>query len=243
MKPHRSPLPWLLLVLTGILLSGCATQYPVRVDALSASTGGEPFRGDRYQLINENPGEGGELFFKELERHLRPVLREAGFVEAGEAGRLDQVIAVKAYLSEPLVETRTSAEPIYARTPGHTQVVRIPIVNDKGQVVSYSYSSYWTPGRTEFAGYVNRDQQVTVYDKILELSGREALADGGSGEELWTVKVALRSQSTDYRSALPYMLVVAQPYVGKRTEGEERVLIAENDDAVEAYRMSLGDGR
>jgi hypothetical protein len=39
------------------------------------------------------------------------------------------------------------------------------------------------------------------------------------------------------------MLVAAQPYLGKRTDGEELVRISENDDAVEAYRMSLGDGR
>lgn len=231
-----------LLFLPVLFLAGCATQYPVRVDALSA-TGADRAEAS-YVLENASPGEEDtDLFFKEISRHLDPVLAQGGFRKAPEAAAAAQVIEVKAYLSEPMVETRSHSEPIYAHTGGYSRVIRIPIVNDKGKVVSYSYSSYWTPSRTRVAGYVDRDRQYTVYDKILDLSARELREDGERGEEVWTVSIALRSASTDYRSALPYMLVAAEPYIGQRTDGEEIIRIPEDDPEVEAFRRQLANAR
>ncbi|MFO7725194.1 MAG: hypothetical protein R6V45_06550 [Oceanipulchritudo sp.] len=227
-----------------LFLAGCATRYPVRVDALSEG-GGKPGGTEaRYILKNASPGsEDTDLFFKEISRHLNPVLQQAGFRKAEERGEANQVIDVKAYLSEPMVETRSHSEPIYAHTGGYSRVIRIPIVNDKGEVVSYNYSSYWTPSRTRVAGYVDRDRQYTVYDKILELSARRLNEEGERGEEIWTVSIALRSASTDYRSALPYMLVAAEPYIGQRTDGEEIIRIPEDDPDVEAFRRQLDNAR
>lgn len=238
---RNTPIFLSLLALLTLLITGCATQYAVRVDALSDMRGGQAAS---YELTNENPGEEDtDLFFREISRHLHPVLREAGFDRAGEGREPAQLIGVKAYLSEPMVETRSQSEPIYTHTPGYNHVVRIPIVNEEGKVISYSYRSYWRPSRTQFAGYVDRDRQYTVYDKVLELSARERTPGGEAGEEVWTVRVALRSQSTDYRAALPYMLVAARPYLGKRTEGEEIILLKEDDPEVEAYRVEIANER
>ena len=236
--------PHTLLFASLLFLSGCATQYPVRVDALSAEVGKPGGSEVSYVLKNASPGEEDtDLFFREISRHLDPVLRQAGFRKAAEGESAEQVIEVKAYLSEPMVETRSHSEPIYAHTGGYSRIIRIPIVNDKGKVVSYNYSSYWTPSRTRVAGYVDRDRQFTVYDKILKLSARELREDGERKEEVWTVSIALRSASTDYRSALPYMLVAAEPYIGQRTDGEEIIRIPEDDPEVEAFRRQLADAR
>jgi hypothetical protein len=90
---------------------------------------------------------------------------------------------------------------------------------------------------------VDRDLQVTVYDKVLELSARVMRSDGSVGEEVWSIKIALRNQSTDYRTALPAMLVAAEPYIGRRTDGEEFVFLRDNSPELEAYRNLLGNGR
>ena len=57
------------------------------------------------------------------------------------------------------------------------------------------------------------------------------------------VTIALRSESTDYRSSLPYMLVAAGPYIGDRTEGEEIIRIKLDSEEVQAYRDGLSHGR
>lgn len=227
-----------------LFLSGCATRYQVRLDALSARDSRLAAAGQTYTLVDRSPGsEDNELFFGEVARHLHPVLEKAGYEPAPEGGTADLRIAVKAYLSEPLVETRSFSEPIYYDYPGRSYLIRIPVVDKDGKFMHYSYSRYWSPPRTRIAGYVDRDRQMTVYDKILKLSARETGPDGGTGDEVWSLSVALRSESTDYRAALPIMLVAAEPYIGRRTEGEETVVIREDSPELEAYRNRIGNAR
>ncbi len=75
---YRTPT---LIVLGAIVLflSGCATRYPVRVDALSASGSQSLGRGTTYELVSDTPGvEESDLFFKEVARALKPLLRNKG---------------------------------------------------------------------------------------------------------------------------------------------------------------------
>lgn len=240
MKVTRAIFPGFILSL--LLLSGCATQYSVYVDALTAvpAVAG---RGASYTMVSATPGvESTDLFFKEVVRHVGPALEKSGFRAAAEGQVGDLQIAVDAHLSDPLVETRQYSEPIYFDSPGYVQTIRVPVVGQDGKVSHYAYTRYWTGPRTRFAGYVDRDQQITVYDKVLRLSAKEVGADGEVGAEAWAVTVRLRSPSTDYRSALPYMMVAAQPYLGSRTEGEIVVRVSEEAEELAQYKTRLGDG-
>ncbi len=235
--------PVLVFLIPLILgLSGCATRYQVRVDALSTLPA-RPSIQQSYVLVNNTPGdEADSLFFKEVGRHLAPALRKAGMVPAV-GGSGDLQIAVKAYLSEPLIETRTTYNPVYMDYPGRAVMVRVPIVNADGKVVRYAYTHYYTHPRRDLAGYVDRDLQVTVYDKTLELNARRVREDGSVGEEVWSIKISLRNESTDYRAALPAMIVAAEPYFGRQTAGEERIVIRADDEALSAFRQALANGR
>lgn len=241
MKATVNPLLLLLAPLI-LLFSGCATRYPVRVDALSTLSA-RPAVQQSYVLVNNTPGDDADsLFFKEVGRHLGPALRNAGLVAAGD-GAADLQIAVKAYLSEPLIETRTTYNPVYMDYPGQAVMVRVPIVNAEGKVVRFAYTQYYTHPRRDLAGYVDRDLQVTVYDKILELSARSLGPDGSTGGEVWSIKISLRSESTDYRAALPAMVVAAGPYIGRQTAGEEVIVLREDAEDLRAFRRMLADGR
>lgn len=240
----KSKIKFLILIVIPLVfgISGCATRYTVRVDALSAVPS-RPAEQQLYVLENKTPGdEADSLFFKEIERHLEPVLRKAGLRAAADAAP-ELKISVKAYLSEPLVETRTAFNPVYMNYPGDAVVVRVPVMNKEGKVVRYAYTSYYTRPRRDLAGYVDRDLQVTVYDKVLELNARAMRPDGSLGEEVWSIKIALRNQSTDYRTALPAMLVAAEPFIGRRTDGEEFVFLRDNSPELEAYRALMRNGR
>ncbi|MGA1204729.1 MAG: hypothetical protein ACO3ZW_02820 [Opitutales bacterium] len=233
----------IILCLVATFFVGCSTSYRVRVDALSTVEGPEPV-GQTYELVSATPGvQEGDLFFKEVVRHLRPVLSGRNYYPVGEGKTADLQIAVNAYLSDPLTETESYNEPIFMETAARYRTIRVPVVNDKGNVVSYSYSTYWLPPRTHVAGWVDRNRQITVYDKILHLSARRILNEKEVSGEIWAIKIALRGESTDYRSALPYMLVAAAPYVGKRTAGEEVIIIREDSEEVQSYRAGLSDGR
>jgi len=225
-------------LLAALLLTGCATRYEVKVDGLSALEG-RPKAETTYRLVSETAGvEETDLFFREIARQLDPVLREAGYRPVAGDGEPDWVIEVDAHLSDPLVETRRYSEPIYLQTHGRTGVVRIPVKDKEGNVSRYVYRNYYTGPRVHFAGYVDHDRQFTVYDKVLRLSAR-VWGPEGAAEEVWSLKVSLRDGSTDYRAALPYLLVAARPYIGKRTEGEEIEVIKQDDPEVEAFRNRM----
>ena len=240
---HRPAFLIVVGILALLFLSGCATRYDVHLDALSTS--GPPAAGSSqtYRLASNTPEvETTDLFFKEVARHVEPVLQAAGYRSAPEGVRPDLQIAIKAHLSDPLVETREYSDPIYYDSPGYLQTVRVPIVSKDGKIVRFAYHQYWSGPRTRFAGYVDRDRQITVYDKILKLSTRRLNENGLPVDEVWSITIRLRSQSTDYRSALPAMMVAAEPYIGRRTDGEITVTVSEDSEDLEAFRNRIRDG-
>jgi hypothetical protein len=228
-----------------LILSGCTTRYPVRVDALSAGGTQSLGRGATYVLVSETPGvEESDLFFKEVGRALQPVLRNKGFVPAGEGEVADFQIAVDAHLSEPIVESQTYSEPIYTERGGYYSYIRVPVLNSDGQVVRYAVSNYYVPRRTFHAGWIDQNRQYTVYDKVLRLSARAIIDEDSLSDEVWAITIQMRTESTDYRSALPYMLVAAEPYIGGHTDGEEVITIQEDNPDLETFRAKLAsDGR
>lgn len=227
------------IALTG--LAGCATRYEVRVDALSAGTGPA---GQTYRLASDTPGvEEDELFFTEVARHLDPLLASQGLRPAPEGAAADLRIGVRAHLSDPKIQTQSYSDPIYLESPGYSRVVRVPVVSGDGKVVRYVYSQYWSPPRFSFSGYVQRDRQITVYDKILGLSARALDAGGKTGPEVWALTVSLLDTGTDYRAALPYLVVAARPWIGRRSNGEEVIVIRDNAPEITGYHTRLDDGR
>jgi hypothetical protein len=183
--------------------------------------------------------EESELFFKEVARALEPVLRNKGYSPAVDGTLPDFQIAVDAHLSEPIVESQNYSEPIYAEGGGYMRHVRVPVVNADGQVVRYAVSSVYVPRRSYHAGWVDHNRQYTVYDKVLRLSAREIIDEKTLSDEIWAITIQMRTESTDYRSALPYMLVAAGPYIGGHTDGEEVITITEDDDDLEAFKAKL----
>ena len=65
------------------------------------------------------------------------------------------------------------------------------------------------------------------------------LGVGNYSDEVWAISITLRNDSTDYRSALPYMLVAGASYIGKRTDGEEVILINEDNEDVIDFKAGL----
>jgi len=211
-----------------IILAGCTTRYSVNIDALK-STSWSPGQSQTFRLVNTTPEiDESDLFFQEVSRRVTRALSEKGY-RASDSDSADLLIEVNAHLSEPMTETVTRSDPVYFDSPGRTRVIATPVVDKNGKLVRYVYSEVWYPGRRHLAGYNERSEQITVFDKRLELKAYEQLADGRRGGQAWRVDVALRNRSSDLRGYLPYMLAAALPYIGDETSGQIQIQIAEDD--------------
>lgn len=242
MKSLRFLIPSALSIL--FVFTGCATRYQVRLDALSELDGPHAIQGQTYRLVSDIAEvKESDLFFKEVVRHVHPILRQAGYRPVEEGGQPDLHIGIKAYVSDPMTESRQYSEPIYYDSPGYYGVVQVPIRDESGKVVRFAYTRYYSRGYTRFGGYLNHNVQYTVYDKVLELSARSVDGTRESVGELWSLKVTMRDRSTDYRSALPYLLVAAEPSIGRRTDGEEVITLVKDSPEIQAYKSQLGHGR
>jgi len=194
--------------------------------------------GKSYALASKTPGvEATDLFFKEVARNVDIVMKHNGYRPVEEGGTPDFIIGLNAHLSEPMVETHSYSEPIYAHGGGGSYMVSVPVVNKQGTVVRYVSRRYSYGPSFHYAGTIERDKQYTVFDKVLILSAYRL----DSPEEVWNLKVSLRGQSSDYRSSLPYMLVAAQSHIGKRTEGEEVIAIKKESPQVVEFIKQLRD--
>jgi hypothetical protein len=235
----------LMFGLLAMGMTGCATRYQVRVDALSTGEGVPVAGGGRvsYTLASAIPEvKETDLFFKELSRHLTPVLADSNFVAAAEGAAADVQITVNAYISDPMVETQTYSDPVPVDYGYRMHYYRVPVIDRNGRVVRYYYSGYYGP-RYYGTAWVERSRQVTVFDKVLKLSASRIAADGSAADELWTISLSLRDGGTDYRAALPFLMVAARPYIGRRTEGEILVTIPADDPRITTYGAGLAHGR
>ena len=203
------------------ILSGCATQHRVRLDALSDQAVEAPKGGWQYQLVSGSEDlEARGLFFKEIARHVRPALNRAGYEEA-EVDQANVLIEIEASVSDPIYETR-------AFTDDTTHVhYGIGYGHRRRSGIGYSI------------GFHTQREQITVYDKVLEMQAFSVLANGEKGDEIWSLRVALRSRSTDYRSQLPYLVVAAEPYIGVQTPGEKVIVVSEASEEMKAYKADM----
>jgi hypothetical protein len=219
---------WLLLVILP-LLSGCTSAYNFRVDAL-ASPAAASLDNKTYVFRSGDPSiAADDLRFMETTMMVERALAERGYRRAAKEADATLLIFVEARMSGPLAATETWSDPVYLRSAGYSHVVRTPVYGADGKVTSYVSSRVYIPPQTEFAGYVNRQRQITVFEKGLYLSARLRKEDGAAGSELWTLSVITQDQSSDLRGYLPYLLAAAHPYIGQRTEGQVIVSIKDNE--------------
>lgn len=228
---------WLFVGVLAIGVSGCAQHYRVQVDALrDAEAPAMVGEGQTYVIDRARAGRGAQdLRFQEAARMVEATLDSLGYRRVSDRDEADLVIMVEARMSNPLASTETRAEPVFYRTMGYTRVVRTPVFDSSGNVVSYRSTRVYYPPHSEFLGYSERDRHVTLYDKYLHLSAW-TLEAGEPESEVWTVTVVARDQSSDLRGYLPILLAGAYPYIGESTDGQVVVSIRRDAERIQSIR-------
>lgn len=230
-----------LFVLAALALftSGCTTTYFMQVDALSSDIrAGQTVAAETvtFRFADTASSDADDsLRVRQLQRQVQTALATRNMIPASQGQSADVVIHARARISDPLTETDQFSEPVYFRTGGVHRVVATPVRAPDGSV-SFIYSTVWIPPRTEFAGFANRNRNVTVFQKELMLSARIDDGSPRGGEEVWNITVTARDAVSDLRAHIPFMLAAALPYIGAQTEGQVVVRMRANDPMVDKFR-------
>jgi len=217
-----------------LFLSGCAQPYHLRIDALSRSPAPEGAAETvPYLLTSADPAmDPADLQFAHASGLIERALAANGYHRVTTPSLAAMEVELSLALSDPQQVSRNTSKPIYVYQHGYSRIDRVPVRNDKGQIVDVMRVRTWVPGRNEFAGFVDQSRQITVYEKKLTLSARPIRSNGERGPEDWRLEVLLQDPSTDLRGALPYLAAGAMAYVDRETDGQVVVPLTDDDESV-----------
>ena len=227
--------------LLALFLGGCATTYEVKVDAISQSTD-RAAQVQSFEIKSANPSvDEDSLRYKEVAGYIKTALSGKGLYEAPEGQKADVVVSVDYGMDAPRVKYETVSTPVMARVGGGVTYQRVPILDQKGQIIGYRTVAIYEPPRMEVIGYEESVRPVIVYEKYLKVSAREnaPVTEGRPAAEVWSVNVSAEDESKDLRKYLPILASATADYVGTNTQEEKPVKIKEGDESVAFVKKGL----
>jgi hypothetical protein len=227
------------LFLAGLLLSGCANTYEVKVDSLAKPNAEEAIS---YKIHNTNPAiTEDSLRNKEAVGLVRTALSGKGMYETTDAEKADLVLDVDYGIGPPQLHHETVSEPVYLTLPGQIRTERVQVGTDRAGNPVYQTITTQDPPHTEMVGY--RDFVVTtvVYEKFLRMSAHDnkPAAEGRPPTDVWTVDVTSEGQSRDIRKTLPVLAAASIDYVGKDSHGEKVIHLKDTDKDVAFVKKGM----
>jgi hypothetical protein len=223
------PASWALV---GCLLAGgCATNYEMRVDAISQPAVKEIAS---YKIRTKHPTKDDDsLRAQEATSFVKTALSGKGLYEAPNPETADMIVVIDYGVEPPRIRMETSSVPVYAQVGGGVRYETMPIVDAKGNVQSRTVPVY-EPPRTEMIGYQEVITPVQVYEKYLRISAVEnkPSAEGKPPAEIWSVNVSSEDESKDLRKYLPLLASASADYIGKDTTSEKVIKLKETDPRV-----------
>ncbi len=230
-----------LLVLGGCaLLAGCGSTYRFKVDAVKNPEVVEEKHS--YRIASGNPEMDSEdLRFKEAEGYVKTALSSKGMYEAPPGTQADMVVEVDFGMEEPRTETREFEEPVYAEFRGPPQVMTVPVKDPKTGAVRMVRMIVDGPIRRELIGFQKRVVTVTVYEKYIRITAREAQSSDGDRppREIWSVYVKNEDENDDLRKYVPLMVSAAMDSMDENSSSAKEVVLKDKDERVTFVKQGL----
>ncbi|MBI3775026.1 MAG: hypothetical protein HY273_05645 [Gammaproteobacteria bacterium] len=225
------PRTFLSLLLTALLLTGCATTYVVRVDSIAES--GAPAAGIKYVMTSGmNDVKDSDLYFREFAAQFHRILTAKGYVETSSRTDANILITLSYGTSSGHNEVYSYLRPLYHVSGGENITYKEVKTDASGQKTE-TYSTVYVPLRTQVIGYTSELSSQTLYTHFAVLEA-EALTTGEpSGKQVWKTTVRLIDPSNDLRRLLPYMATAAAPYVASNTGSMQTVELKPDDPRVQ----------
>ncbi|RKX33788.1 MAG: hypothetical protein DRP71_09275 [Verrucomicrobia bacterium] len=226
-------------VLSIALLSGCATSYKFKVDAINNP---EADHGVSYRIANRNP-EGGEadLRSQEAAEWVKTALSGKGLYEAESMEAADMIIELEYGMEEPRTKMSTISTPIYAAVGGGIRYIQVP-VKDKNGNVRYSTVAVREPTTRQYVGEKESVIVQTVYEKYMRITARQNPQDDetdAAGAQVWSVYVTNEDEKDDLRQYLPVMASAAIDFIGENSETQQDVKLKDTDEVVTFVKKGL----
>ena len=218
----------LALLLSGLLLGGCATTHELKIDSIAKPRAADAIS---YEIRNKNPLVADDsLRFKEAAGFVKTALSGRGMYEAPPNTKADMIVDVDYGVSPPKIKQEMVSEPVYVTVPGQVRMERIQVGTDSQGRPVYQTVTVQDPPTTQFAGFREYMVTVTVYEKYLKMSAREnkEATEGRPVQEIWTVDVTSEGESRDVRKHLPILVAASIDYVGKDSQGQKTIRLKDN---------------
>ena len=236
MNPRISlPPPKIALIAAiGLLASGCAHTYEMKVDSVSKPAKASQAVSYKIRSKNQSPSDT-TLRQKEAEEFVKTALSGKGMYEAPDGASADMVVDIDYGIESPRVRYERSSVPVFAELGGGVRYQTVQIgVDPRTGFPIYRTVAIYEPPRTELIGYQEMVTPTVVYEKYLRIAAREnkPSAEGKPPQEIWSVQVSSEDESKDLRKYLPVLASASIDYIGKNSDSQQTVKIKENDDVV-----------
>jgi hypothetical protein len=219
-------------VLSIALLSGCATTYKFKVDAISNP---QVNTGVSYRITNRNLAGGDEdLRAKEAADFVKTALSGKGLYEADSMDSADMIVELEYGMEEPRTKMSTISTPVFAEVPGGVRYVQVPVVGPDGKI-TYTMIAVREPSTREYIGDQESVVVETVYEKYMRITARQNPKENGAdtdGAQIWSVYVTNEDERNDLRQYLPVMASAAIDFIGENSVTQQEVKLKDTDDVV-----------
>lgn len=241
MRSRLSSLLNVALCLAGLLLlAGCGSTYRFKVDAVKNPDIAE--QKTSYQLVSGSPEMDGEdLRFKEAAGYVKTALSSKGMYEAPAGTEPDMVVEVDFGMEEPRTEMRTISVPIYITVRSPPRIVKVQVRDPKTGQMRWVEMLVEDPPQQQLAGFEERVITVTVYEKYIRITAREAPGSEGDRppREIWSVYVKNEDESDDLREYVPLMVSAAMDSVNENSSSAKEVVLNESDERVTFVKKGM----
>lgn len=231
--------PWAVAISAlGVLaLAGCnhSSAYQVKVDAISKPVAPSQ---QSYALKSKDPRMGEEnLRYKEAADFVRTALSGKGLYEAPNPEKADMVVELDYGMEAPRSKIERVSTPVYAQVGGGVRYEPVPVTDSRGNT-SFRTVAVYDPPRNELVGYDDIPRQVTVYEKYLKITAREAKSssEGKPPAELWSIHASAEDESKDIRKYLPIMASATVDYIGQDSSTQKTIRVRADGADVDFIR-------
>lgn len=213
-----------------LLSSGCASTYRFQVEAIKNSQPVVEAYSFRVECANPDM-DPSDLRFQEAAEYVTVALSAKGLYAAPPGTEAAIIVQLDFGLEGPEQEIRSYYVPVETvssrgagRPVGGMSNAWIDGARAPGNL--FSESSRDDPMLEEEVSFV-----VTVYDKFLRLSAREAPSAENDHvpHEIWSVLVSNRDESDDLRKYVPLLVTVAMDHVDENLPEPEEIVLSDTD--------------
>ncbi|MSU70564.1 MAG: hypothetical protein EXS39_07290 [Opitutaceae bacterium] len=233
------PPPFLLWVaVVGLLLSGCASGYQMKVDAISRPKPAAKEEPVSYRIRNKNPEDSDDsLRYKEAAKFVKTALSGKGMYEVADSEKADMVVDIDYGMSPPKGRVETVSEPVYITVPGPVTYQTMQVGSGANGTPIYRTIAVQGPPRTEYVGEREYLVMRVTYEKYLHLTARENQpgSEGRPPPEIWTIDVTSEGESKNLRKYLPALAAASIDYIGKDTRGQKDIRLKDEKDGAVAF--------